>query len=111
MKGMYCTEWYPWLSEQNPSEFEERLIKWAKRTKGTDVMLFDQDTIVVGKATEVDGWENIYRIELTRIIIEYICLNGNMCVLRKVFWKDQEKGEPLYELPNSWAGSIPHYAY
>ena len=111
MKGMYCTEWYPWLSEQNAAKFEERLIHWAKRTKGTDVMFFDKSTIVVGKATEVDSGKSIYRIELAQIIIEYICFNADMCILRKVFWKAQEKGDPLYELPNSWAGSIPHYAY
>ena len=111
MKGMYCTEWYPWLSEQNAAKFEERFIHWAKRTKGTDVMFFDQNTIVIGKATEVDSGKNIYRIELTQIIVEYILLNGNMCVLRKVFLKDKKEEEPLYEIPKCWNGVIPWYAY
>lgn len=111
MKGMYCTEWFPWLSERNPAKFEERFIHWAKRTKGIDVMLFDQSTIVIATPTKVDGEKNIYRIELTQIIIEYINVNNDMCVLRKVFWKNQETGEALYEIPKSWDGIIPWYAY
>lgn len=111
MKGMYCTEWFPWLSESNSAKFEERFIKWAKRTKGRDVMLFDQSTIVVGTTTKVEDEKSIYRIELAQIIIEYICINDDMCILRKVFWKDKEEEEPLYEIPRSWDGIIPWYAY
>lgn len=111
MKGsMYCTEWITWLSEPNPQKFEERFIKWAKRTKGKDVMLFDQSTIVVGKRSRVDGEKSIYQIELAQIILEYICVNEDMCILRKVFYKNV-KEKNLYEIPSCWDGVIPWYAY
>ena len=113
MKGgsMYCTEWITWLTEPNPSKFEERFIKWAKRSKGRDVMLFDRSSIVVGTTTKVEDEKSIYRIELTQIIIEYICINDDMCILRKVTWKDNKSEEPLYKIPKRWDGVIPWYAY
>lgn len=113
MKGgsMYCTEWITWLSEPNPSKFEERFIKWAKRTKGRDVMLFDRSSIEVGTTTKVEGENSIYRIELTQIIIEYICINNDMCILRTVFLKNEEEHQELYTIPNCWNGVIPWYAY
>ncbi|MBQ2917045.1 MAG: hypothetical protein IJE59_02580 [Clostridia bacterium] len=110
MKGMYCTEWITWLTEPDSKRFEERFIKWAQKTKGRDVMLFDRSSIVVGTTTSIEERNSIYRLELAQIIIEYICVNDEMCILRKVFWKN-EKEEILYTIPNSWNGVIPWYAY
>jgi hypothetical protein len=109
--SMYCTEWIKWLTEPDPSKFEERFTKWAKRTKGYDVMFFDRSSISVGTTTTVDEAKSIYQIELAQIIIEYLCINDDMCILRKVILKNETSGELIYEIPNRWDGVIPWYAY
>lgn len=111
MKGMYCTEWITWLTEPDSKKIEERFIKWAKRSNGKDVMLFDRSSIGVGATIKVLTEPSVYQIKLEQIVLEYTCINGDMCILRKVLFQKQGEAEILYQIPNRWDGVVPYFAY
>ncbi len=108
MKGMYSMEWYIWFSEKDQYKFEDRLCRWAKQRGKRAVMIFDRDSLVVGTTMKVG--ENNYLVKLPNSSIEYICITGNMCILRKIIRKDGESEALLYEMPDHWDGTTPWHA-
>lgn len=111
MKGMYSMEWYQWLSETDQEKFEDRLIRWTKECGKMAFMIFDKSILTVGMTMRIESIDSFYLVKLPRITVEYICINGDMCILRRVILKGENSEEVLYKIPDSWDGTTPWYAY
>lgn len=111
MKGLHIIS----LGGNCTNKFEDNLIYWTQEVKKhfpKSVLLFDKNRLMVGETTNLEDDMRVYRVKLRRFTIEYICINGDMCIMKKVIRTDSEKkAEILYELPDRWSVTYLWYAY
>lgn len=110
MKGLHIMP----LAGRSARQFQDMLVGWTQERKKychNSVMLFDKNTLWVGEASNIDSDKHAYRVKLSQLTIEYICINTNMCILTKVVSTNNEKEEVLYEAPESWSDACICYAY
>ncbi len=105
MKGLCITP----LDGNNAKKFEDRLIEWITTCSTKSVMLFDKSKLIFCKGAKVKGESSVYRIELTQIYVEYISINDDMCILRKVGENDGENNQILYQMPSNWERTCTCY--
>lgn len=108
--GMYSMEWYKWISEKDVERFQRWLIQWSKECGKGAVFLFDKSSLGVNTAYKIEGVDSFHVIKLPRILVEYICITGEMCILRRVILTDSEPEKVIYKIPDSWNGTSPWYA-
>lgn len=107
MAGMYTTCIYPNFSTKDAEKFERRLTKWCKsiRMPGKSMLVFDANALSLrDKATiEKNDDKEVYQVVLKEITFAYICINGSMCIMYKV-WENKTQSV-MYNMPLKWDGT------
>ena len=111
LKGMFMMEVSDRFFNTNAIKFENNLIEWVNNMVPNKVLLFEKSSLTVGKTTKKLGSKFLYKVELPRIRLEYVCINGDACVLTKIIQKGGKTEKIIYEFPDSWAGTAPWYVY
>lgn len=113
LTGMFGGSIYNWFVTEDIDEFENCLIRWVSWVKTTyenkPVLFFNKSNLIVKGRIESKLNQYLYEVKLHKISVEFLCMNGEMCILTKVIRNDSEKSTTLYELPESWDGTTPWY--
>lgn len=111
LKGMFMMEVSNRFFDTDATKFENNLIKWVNNMVSNKVLLFEKSSLTVGKTTKEPGSGFFYQVELPRIRLQYLCINGDACILTKIIQKGGKTEKVIYEFPDSWAGTAPWYVY
>lgn len=123
-KGMYNIKWYDKLNANSVKEFEQSLIKWARKNGEKANLIFDGSSLT--KVSEMllsncekglmyrkgyivaDIPSKVRRMETDNLVIEWYTMCGDKCVLKSVTSFD---GECYYYHPSKWEDSELWYAF
>ena len=108
MHGMYNIFWFDDFSTDDLGKFKDNLTQWANRNGSNAVMLFDKQSLAKMIKHENHDSFSVHQIYLPGgIVIEFICISKDMCVLRKI----TKGAETIYHIPESWKGCNLWYAF
>ena len=110
LQGMFTMEFFKGFSETNETMFEDNMIRWIRKRVPNPILYFERNQLKVGETINLDENGFMYQVKLTRLCLEYICINADMCILLKVTRIDGEKPRAIYKIPNSWGGTSPWHA-
>ena len=109
MAGIHPICIYRDFSTNDVERFEKLLIEWCKTISvwmhGKTMLIFDENEFALrAKATVVKIEDRqVYQVVLKNITFTYICINGNMCIMHKV-WENITQSV-IYNLPLEWNGT------
>ena len=101
---MYTRAEYTSFSIADVPRFERWMKKWCEHEciHGRSIIVFNKEDLLA-KGTEYEEVKNnqvFYYNVLPNITLEYIIINGSMCVLTKV-WETKTLSA-LYKIPENW---------
>lgn len=110
MEGMYNISWFDDFDTRDVEKFQDDLTRWADKNGTKAVMVFDKRSLGDIFKSEADDSCSIHRIFLHKITLDFICINGNMCILRTIY-KTHGNQEIIYKVPKNWEGATLWYAF
>lgn len=109
MAGIYPICKYRNFSTNNAEKFEKLLIEWCKTIsedmRGRTMILFDGNELAFRDKATVEKIDNkvVYQVALNKITFAYICINGSICIMYKV-WENKTQSV-IYNMPLKWDGT------